>query len=206
MELDVINLGKRFNNRNWVFKNLNVRFEEESHAILGDNGIGKSTLLKTLIGLQKPTQGNIHFKINNTIASSNHIYKNSIYLSPLTNIIEEFSIQEFYKLLFSLRILEISLDRLLSVIDMPIIKKNTLINTMSYGNKQKLKLGVTLVSNATIILLDEPTLGMDIKNIRWYQKKFASLEKKILIIASNDIRDFYFCRNKTDLSKFIEAY
>ena len=205
MELDVINLGKRFNKRNWVFKNLHITFTEVSHAILGDNGIGKSTLLKTLIGIQKPTQGKVHFKINNIVASSKHIYKNSIYLSPLTNMIEELSLKEFYKLLFSLRILEVSLDRLISIIDMSFTRRNNLISTMSYGNKQKLKLGVALVSNATIILLDEPTLGMDIKNIRWYQKKFASLEKKILIIASNDIRDFYFCRKKTNLSKFIES-
>ena len=69
--------------------------------------------------------------------------------------------------------------------------------------KQKIKLGITFLSDAPIILFDEPTSNLDNENINWYLYNIKKIvNKKIIIIFSNNYNEYKFCKNIINIDNF----
>ena len=70
--------------------------------------------------------------------------------------------------------------------------------------KQRVKLGLAMFSNSSLILLDEPISNLDKNGILWYKRNIKSILKdRIVIVCSNDIEDeYFFCTKRIDLSDY----
>jgi ABC-type multidrug transport system ATPase subunit len=80
---------------------------------------------------------------------------------------------------------------------------NKPISYFSSGMKQRLKLGICLFSEASLVLLDEPTSNLDERGISWYLEMIEEQTKhKCVLIASNDSREYGFCQNRIRMEDY----
>jgi len=161
-------------------------------GLIGKNGSGKTSLIKTMCGLIKQDSGRIiingkelkdkysvNIKIGVLLDSSRSLYwrmtalQNFIYFSALKEI-------------FGIRVKE-NAYILFNMFDLWEFK-DALVETFSFGMKQKLSLICTLANDPTILLLDEPTSGMDSKSKEIFESIILKISKqnKIIIFSSHD--------------------
>lgn len=185
MRVDLIDITKSFGPL-VVFRGLTFSFEEGKHyAILGSNGSGKSTLLKLVSGMTNPTVGEVHYNGQKPDASDFSFTKNMAFIAPYAQLLERFTVKEcvdFYLKHKSSKyaavevVVTSSLERF----------ANTQIRHLSSGMRQRLKLTLALLSNASLVLLDEPTSNFDEKNMGWYRDLLLlHATNKTVIIGTN---------------------
>ncbi len=201
MEIILNNIAKRYL-YDWVFRSLNTCFKAPIHyAILGANGSGKSTLLKILSGHLSPSKGVIQYKIGNREISREAIYQQVSFAAPYIDLVEEFTLLESiqfhqkFKPFFN----NLSVNDFLELIQLP-KAKNKELRFFSSGMKQRLKLGLAICSDTSMLLLDEPTSNLDEKSIEWYHTLLHQyLNNRLIIIASNEKRDLAGCQEQINM-------
>ena len=185
--LEIKNVTYNYSNSNeLVLSNVNQKFEiGKFYAIIGKSGAGKSTLLSLLAGLDKPQNGQILFKGNDIEKDgySNH-RKNNIslvfqnynlidYLTPIENV------RLVNKNAKETILFELGLDK-------SQIKRNVM--KLSGGQQQRVAIARALVSEAPIILADEPTGNLDVdtaSEIIEILKKLAKERNKCVIVVTH---------------------
>jgi ABC-type multidrug transport system ATPase subunit len=205
MQVELKDLKKKFV-REWIIPDFSHVFEANSStAIIGANGSGKSTLLKLISGMIPPTKGTITYSSLNADQQREILLEDSFrhftMAAPYQQLIEEFTLAEFLK--FHLNFREIKHLRSIEEIAERIQLQDALskpIFFFSSGMKQRLKLGIALLSEASVTLLDEPTSNLDKKGIAMYFELIENvIGKRTLIIASNDENEYTFCDKKIRL-------
>lgn len=204
MKITLENTGKKYN-REWIFRDLSLEINSTSSIVVtGSNGSGKSTLLKMVSGFETPTQGKIIYQ-KEQIISSEKIYQEVAYTSPYIGVFEEYTIEELLKFYSKLKPLKAGIDypEFLEIIELE-KAKNKAIKHFSSGMKQRVKLGLSILSQANILLLDEPTSNLDNNAILWYQKLIQSnLENRIVVVASNNQKDeSFFCEKEIKMEDY----
>jgi ABC-type multidrug transport system ATPase subunit len=188
----------------WIIKNMSYRFNNtNSYAIIGNNGSGKSTLMQMISGYLSPSSGRLTFSNNDIILDVNDIYKEISFVAPYIELVEEFTLTEainFHKRFkpFSKEIEEINP---LDFLQLPKTALNKPIQYFSSGMKQRLKLGLSFMSQSAVLLLDEPTITLDREGISWYREmleKYA-FNQRLLIIASNVMEDIEGCSKRLEM-------
>lgn len=180
-----------YHNSPKLFNNLDLSLESGNiYGLLGKNGVGKTTLLKIIAGLLFPKDGkclafNDLEPQNRDVAFLQEIYflPEEFYLPAIT--IEKYrdTFSPFYPkfdiTLFNQCISEFDLDN----------SKN--LNELSYGQKKKVLIAFAVASNCKLVLLDEPTNGLDIPSKSQFRKLLASTitEEKTFIISTHQVRD-----------------
>jgi len=205
-ELNAKNLSKTFDNKEWIYKNINLNIKNKSAiAITGRNGSGKSTLLKTLATIINPTNGTISFEINGIKIEQSKIVNYIGYVSPYLNLYEEFTAQEHIELYFKLKGInyEVKKSKLLL---QEFLLDNTgtkYISQFSSGMKQRLKYILALITEPLILFLDEPFTNLDNQGIMIVENFISKHldEHKAVIIASNDKRETNYCNNFIELNR-----
>jgi ABC-type multidrug transport system ATPase subunit len=197
------NLGKRFN-LEWIFRNLSLSFQSnQSYAITGSNGSGKSTLLQILSGLMPASEGIITYKKDKFIIHPDDIYTQISIAAPYQELIEELTLSEQidFHLKFKNFRNKISKDQFIEIIQ---LKKslNKEIRFFSSGMKQRLKLGLAMYSDTSIMLLDEPTTNLDAQGTEWYLKEIKDhLKNRLVVICSNQRHEYDFCDELIEIKK-----
>jgi len=203
VRIEASNLGKRFN-RDWIFKNVSVTVENYSSlAITGSNGSGKSTLLQVLSSLTAPTLGAVSFFSGSQKIDDSELYKHISYVSPYQEIIEEMTLAELLQFHQSFKQLSIK-DSASFAAYCGINKgQNKEIRNFSSGMKQRVKLGLALLSDTSLLFLDEPTSNLDEQGSNWYLSEVNKLiGKKTIIIASNIPEEYIFATHLLRISDF----
>ncbi len=158
--IEIKKLNKKFG-KNIVLKNLDLSINEGGiFAVLGPNGSGKTTLIKSILGMIIPQSGIIKFNGNNI--KNNWKYREQIdYLPQIANFPNNLSVKELITMIKDLRASQtkneealIKLFKLESFLD----KK---LGNLSGGTKQKVNLVLTFMFDSSLIILDEPTTGLD---------------------------------------------
>jgi len=198
MKITLENIGKKYN-REWIFKGINLEFSSpSSYVISGGNGSGKSTLLKVISGFNSPTKGKIIYNENEIIPVEN-IYAKVAYTSPYISVFEEYNIEELFNFYTKFKSLKnnISHQEFVETIELP-HAKNKAIKHFSSGMKQRVKLGLAILSDTPILLLDEPTSNLDQNAINWYKNLIQNnLDNRLVFVASNNQKDeFFFCEDE----------
>ena len=201
IEIKQLEIGYRCKRKQTsVFQGLNASFQSGSLiGLIGDNGVGKSTLLKTLTGYLKPLHGSVLIQGEN-LESLSFEKKATLISIVTTEKIGGFNLTVYdvvalgrtpYLSMFGklmpddIAVIERSLERLgLASL------KDTLMEELSDGQRQKVMIAKSLAQETSIILLDEPTAFLDYtsKHKLFEDLKVLSLEeKKLIIVSSHDI-------------------
>jgi ABC-type multidrug transport system ATPase subunit len=205
IKIQAQNVGKKFG-KEWIFKNINLEFQaQDKIVILGGNGSGKTTLLQVISGFVSPNQGEINYFSNNKKIEPENI-KNYISLAaPYFQLIEEFTLEEIINHLRPFKPFQknLSTTEIIDVLELE-HAKHKLVKQFSSGMKQRLRLGLAILADAPILLLDEPCSNLDKQAIAWYQSLISQFAiHKTIIVCSNSIHEEYeFCNKELDLKNF----
>ncbi len=154
-------------------------------AVLGPNGSGKTTLIKSILGMVIPERGSIQIKDEKILKT--HQYRNGInYLPQIANFPANLTVIELLQMIKDIRNKEANENKLIELFDLtPFLKQK--LGNLSGGTRQKVNLVLTFMFDSEIIILDEPTTGLDpISLIRL--KKIIQEEKekgKTILITSH---------------------
>jgi ABC-type multidrug transport system ATPase subunit len=203
MEVHLSDLGKKFN-REWLFQNISYTFNSgESYALTGPNGSGKSTLLQIIGGNQLSSAGKIHYSLAEKSLEPEDVYQHLVISAPYLELIEEFTLQECLEFHFRFKQLRsgLSFNDLITLADFN-QARNKYIKNFSSGMKQRLKLLLTFYSETSLILLDEPTTNLDEQGILWYLEQAKQKKNTLMIVASNQEREYSFCQHIFSLTDY----
>jgi len=194
LSIHLNNIGKKFR-REWIFRQLNSEIKPgQKLVILGGNGSGKSTLLQVISGFIAPNEGSIVYSLPNQPLSADVIHHHMSFASPYLQVIEDFTLHEMatHAKTFKPFHKTISAEEFIELIQLP-QAKNKYIREFSSGMKQRLKLGLALLSETPLLLLDEPLSNLDKAGIQWYKSMIENYTaSRTVIVCSNAIADEYF--------------
>jgi len=193
---------KSFFNRKYTnfhaLKNINLNIDEgEILGILGENGAGKTTLIKLMVGLLHPTAGNI--KVNDYTPWN----RNYDFLKMITVVMGQknqlwWDIPASESFLLNKRIYQIDdniynqiLNEMVELLDVK-DKLHTQVRRLSLGERMKMEIIASLLHRPKIIMLDEPTLGLDVisqSKIREFVKYYNEQYNATFIITSHYMND-----------------
>jgi ABC-type multidrug transport system ATPase subunit len=199
MEILATNLSKKFR-QEFVIRDFSHQFKAgNSYAITGPNGSGKSTLLQLIAQFTLPNSG----KIEVTGIDPELVYTQITYAAPYVELIEEYTLTEHLAILVKNNYLpsSIEIDTLEEFIDLQ-PGRFKLIKNYSSGMRQKIKLGFALLSERPVLLLDEPTTNFDEQAKQWFFNRLNDQRDKLIIIASNELREIEFCSEKIAIVEF----
>ena len=178
-------LHKKFG-KNQVLKGVDLEISNKGiFAVLGPNGSGKTTLLKALLGMVIPDSGSI--SVGGTLIKKQWKYRDQIdYLPQIANFPSNLKVKELIAMIKDVRNRSGDDERLIKLFRLePFL--NQKLSNLSGGTKQKVNLVLTFMFNNPIIILDEPTTGLD--PIALIHLKELILEEKakgkIILITSH---------------------
>ena len=205
MKITCTDIGKKYQGQ-WIFSNITFDFVENSKtAIVGFNGSGKSTLLSILSGYTTPTKGEINHFNNNGEISKDEIFNHLSIGSPYIEVPEELSPAELIKIFAPFKPFMKGMQAA-EILDCLRLSKEAEkpIKYFSSGMKQRLKVGLAILADAPLLLLDEPLSNLDKEGVQWYDNLMQQyINNKTVIIASNNIEDeIKFCNSTIDISDF----
>jgi ABC-type multidrug transport system ATPase subunit len=195
MDLSIQKLTKAFNQQ-LVFRELTFHISSGSRfAITGPNGSGKTTLLKILSGGLLPSSGQVSYQLQGQWISEEQIYKYLHYVAPYNTVIEELTLPELFKLHQHLGLLrKFSAYQDWSSLLSYNFHPERQIKTYSSGMKQRIKLGLALLDDRALVLLDEPGSNLDAQGKAWFYGLIDKLNPtQTLIIASNESEEINLC-------------
>jgi len=202
MKICLNQIAKRYQ-QNWIFKDLSLDIPSgTSLAILGNNGSGKSSLLRIIAAMQTATKGSITYTHNQQNIDSNSLYKQLSYAAVGMQLIEEFTLSELLSFHFSFKksIHQLTVAEIISILDMKNVQSK-LVGDFSSGMKQRVKLAQAIFTDAPLLLLDEPCSNLDKHGIAQYQEWMATYHNnRTIIVASNDSNEYSFCKEQIMLS------
>ncbi len=175
-----------------VVDNLSLQIHEgEIYGLLGPNGAGKTTSILMMMGLTEPTSGNAYIAGLQANKHPIEVKKMVGYLPDSVGFYDDMSALDNLKLIAKLnQLTEIEIEEKSTLLLEQVGLKNDqnkLVGTYSRGMKQRLGLAEVLIKNPKIIILDEPTLGLDPQGIQEFLEliKELSKSKKLTVLLSS---------------------
>lgn len=199
--IEIENLTKKYKDL-FAVNNLNLNvFSGDVFGFLGPNGAGKSTTIRMLMSLIKPTSGSI--KIFNKPLIQNREF----ILSKIGAIVEKPDFYGYLSAYNNLEILskisgaEITKKRIMETLELVGLsaRYKSKVKTFSHGMKQRLGIAQALIHNPKLIILDEPTTGLDpqgMKEIRDLIIYLSKEEKKTIFLSSHILYEVELIANR----------
>lgn len=185
---------------NWIFKSVTYSFQQgKSYAIVGHNGSGKSTLLQIILGTVLPSKGKVVLPF-----PKDESHRFVSFVAPYQQLPKDLTLREIIDLHFNCRKLDegISKESIITSIRLE-GKEDVQLQHFSSGMLQRVKLALALYTQSKILLLDEPTISLDQENMDWYLEEIQQRkEGKIVIISSNEEKEYSFCDEKLDITSY----
>lgn len=160
-------------------------------GFLGPNGAGKSTTMKIITGFMSPTEGSVEVAGFDVFEQPIEVKKRIGYLPETPPVYGDMRVEEYLKFVARLKGCEEA--KINELVDQAIEKTNLqevrsrLIQNLSKGFQQRVGISQALVSNPEILILDEPTVGLDPKQVAEIRKLISSLKGQHTIILSTHI-------------------
>lgn len=205
LELSVDKVSKLYNNKLAV-NSVSFKVNEGIYGFLGANGSGKTTLMKMICGILKATSGSIRVNGKNIIEMDEKFREIIGYLPQGFGYYPDFKAEEFLLYISSIKGLERKFAKkrtedLLDIVGLNHVA-NKKIKTFSGGMKQRLGIAQALLNNPKILILDEPTVGLDPKERVKFRNLLSDFSKdKIVILSTHIVSDVEYIANKVLIIK-----
>ena len=193
-----------FFNKRQILNNLNLEInKQEVLGMLGPNGVGKSTIFHIITGLKDPSYGKV--LINGINCTNIPIYERATkfklgYVPQYGGFIQDLTLIDNLNLVGEIHIKEkelrkIRIEEIISQFEFdPLLTIKA--KHLSGGQKKKLVIGMALINNPSILLLDEPFAALDILTIKMLQEiivNLQSIDKITVIVCDHQARDLLSC-------------
>ncbi|MGN0323721.1 MAG: ABC transporter ATP-binding protein [Oliverpabstia sp.] len=190
MELEIINISKKYKGKKAV-NQINAVLHPGVYGLLGANGAGKTTLMRMICGVLKMDEGKILYDGEDMYDMGERYRELLGYLPQDFGYYPNFTVMEFMLYMASLKGIGTALAKQKSKV---LLKKvglesnhRTKIKALSGGMKQRLGIAQSLLNDPKILLLDEPTAGLDPKERVRFRTMIASLGKDRIVLLSTHI-------------------
>jgi ABC-2 type transport system ATP-binding protein len=190
MELTIDGLGKRYG-QHWALRDLSLRCTPGLLGLVGPNGAGKTSLMRMIATLMEPTEGIIRWNGQEIRTHGAALREVLGYLPQEFGIYREFSGRQFLRYLAAMKGLPKSLvhrrvDEVLEIVQMEQAADRKL-PTYSGGMKQRIGIAQALLNDPELLIVDEPTAGLDPAERVRFRTLLASLTSNRIIILSTHI-------------------
>ncbi len=189
----------KINNVSLVYSNgykaltaLNLEINNGIFGLLGPNGAGKSSLMKTIVGMQKPTEGTIHFNGVDVVKNPIDIQKHLGFLPQYFGVYPKVSAYNLLEHLAKLKGVGNAKQRhgqimnLLEQVNLTDVR-NKAVHTFSGGMKQRFGVAQALLGNPKIVIVDEPTAGLDPEERNRFNMMLSAIGEDIIVILSTHL-------------------
>ena len=189
--IEVKHITKKYGN----FKAVDdISFEIKDNEVvgfLGPNGAGKSTTMNMITGYVEPTSGKILVNGKDISKEPNKVKKQIGYMPENVPLYQELTVREFVNYMADLKYVKRKekkekVDKILEDTGLTNVQKK-IIKNLSRGDKQRVSLAGALIGNPAVLILDEPTVGLDPKQITEIRELIKKLGKKHTVILSSHI-------------------
>ena len=207
MELKTVGLTKKFGSKIAV-DDLNITLANGVYGLLGANGAGKTTLMRLLCNIQNPTSGKILLNGKNAVGLGERYRSLLGYLPQHFGYYPDFSAFDFLLYVSALKGLDEKAARkkskeLLEAVDLSKESKHK-IKTFSGGMKQRLGIAQAMLNDPRILILDEPTAGLDPKERVRFRNLISAFSKdRIVILSTHIVSDVEFIAEESPGKSFI---
>ncbi len=190
--LHLHNISKHYKNKPNALRDISFAFPQTGIvALLGANGAGKSTLIRLLATLDTPSSGEICMGEHNIIRSPETLRQHLGYLPQHFAVYETLSGYEFLRYMAALKAIHPSrydetIKYALAMAGLQYQAHERII-TYSGGMKQRLGIAQAIIGNPKIIIFDEPTVGLDLKEHERFRALLTTLASTTLVILSTHI-------------------
>ncbi|MEM1134423.1 MAG: ABC transporter ATP-binding protein [Bacteroidota bacterium] len=192
MKLEINNLSKTYSNGVQALKNVSLTIGKGMFGLLGQNGAGKSTLMRTIATLQDADMGSISFNGIDVFKQPHELRKVLGYLPQEFGIYPNVSAEELLLHIAEMKGInnkqerKIQVSELLQKVNLYEVRKKKL-ESYSGGMKQRFGIAQALLGNPQLIIVDEPTAGLDPMERNRFYSLLAELGENTVVILSTHI-------------------
>ena len=192
--LEIINLSKIYDNKEAV-KNISFRLNKnEILGILGPNGCGKTTTIAMILGLLKPSSGQVLINGNEIEKKRVDLLGQLNFISPYIELPKKLTVKqnlEVYGRLYDVKNLKEKIDSLSKKLRLENII-NKITGELSSGQKNRVSLAKSIINDPVVLLLDEPTASLDPETgdfVRSFLEDYQIEKKASILIASHNMAE-----------------
>lgn len=190
--LSINHLSLTYKNGFQAIKDISLEIGNGMFGLLGPNGAGKSSLMKTIVGLQKPTSGSIVFNGVNVSEDPDYIKQNLGFLPQDFGVYPKVSAYDLLEHIALLKGISNRTERkeqilnLLEKVNLSDFRKKE-VHTFSGGMRQRFGVAQALLGNPKIIIVDEPTAGLDPEERNRFNSLLNDISKDVIVILSTHL-------------------
>ncbi len=191
--LEVTNVSKSYGKKQ-VLHEINLKFENGIYGLLGPNGAGKTTLMHIITGLIAPSSGTVAYQEKDIRERKSRYHDDLGFMPQYTSYYPNFTGQEFLRYMCTIkgiptRMQKETISEALRIVNMT-EHRNENIGHYSGGMKQRIGIAQAIINNPKILVLDEPTAGLDpLERIR-FRNLISELSKdRVVILATHIVPD-----------------
>ncbi|MFC5046127.1 ABC transporter ATP-binding protein [Aquimarina hainanensis] len=190
--LNIHNVSLVYSNGYQALNALTIEIKNGIFGLLGPNGAGKSSLMKAIVGLQKPSEGTITFNNQDIVENPIEIQKHLGFLPQYFGVYPKISAYNLLEHLAKLKGINHPQKRKKQIITLLekvnlLDAKDKAVHTFSGGMKQRFGVAQALLGSPKIVIVDEPTAGLDPEERNRFNTLLSDLSEDIIIILSTHL-------------------
>lgn len=196
MKLQIENISKSYRGKD-ALKNFHIELSEGVHALLGPNGAGKSTLMRIIAGILHPSAGRVLVDGEDITTMGEHYRDILGYLPQSFGLYKRFTAERFLIYIAALKGLDKSsaekkVSEMLQLVNLDDVC-HVKVGKFSGGMKQRLGIAQALLNDPKILIVDEPTAGLDPKERIQFRNLLSDLStNRIVLLSTHIISDVEF--------------
>lgn len=191
MQLTIDNVSKRYGGGNWALRNFSLQLGPGVLGLLGPNGAGKTTLMSILATITRATEGRVSWN-NDDLASRPDALRSTLgYLPQDFGVYPNLNAVEFLEYLAAVKglngpVARRRIDELLNLVNLTDVRKRPL-GGYSGGMKQRIGIAQALLNDPQLLIVDEPTAGLDPEERVRFRNLLSELSGERIIVLSTHI-------------------